>query len=150
MSKPPYRALRIVLGAIALLTAIGGLLLILSGKSLLIRLFLHPPETEMSTILMATLKEIGGIALMLSVLLFRAYRDPVRNVAIIDGLIAGLCILTVTPLVSLYSTDIARIYPGYLIWARAAVRLLVAALLFYLRPEDAGHAISSESPAVRL
>lgn len=63
MSKPPYRPLRIVLAVIALFTTIGGLLLILSGRSLLIRLFLSPPETEVSTMLMATVKEIGGMAL---------------------------------------------------------------------------------------
>jgi hypothetical protein len=59
MSKPPYRALRIVLGIIALITAIGGLVLIVGSKPLLIRLFLSPPEAEMSTMLMATVKETG-------------------------------------------------------------------------------------------
>ena len=40
--------------------------------------------------------------LMLSVLFFFASRDPVRNVAIVNGLIVGLCILAITPLLSLY------------------------------------------------
>jgi hypothetical protein len=35
---------------------------------------------------------------MLSVLFFFASRDPVRNVAIVNGLIVGLCILAITPL----------------------------------------------------
>jgi len=39
---------------------------------------------------------------MLSVLFFFASRDPVRNVAIVNGLIVGLCILAITPLLSLY------------------------------------------------
>jgi hypothetical protein len=43
---------------------------------------------------------MGGIVLMLSVLLWLASRNPVRNVAIVDGLIAGLCILAVTPVLS--------------------------------------------------
>jgi hypothetical protein len=46
---------------------------------------MHPPELEVSTLLLLTLKEIGGVALMLAALLWFAARDPGRNVAIIDG-----------------------------------------------------------------
>jgi hypothetical protein len=55
-------------------------------------------------------------------------------VAIINALTAGLCILAVTPLVSLWMLDIHNIYPGHLIWARSVIRLALAALLYYLRP----------------
>jgi hypothetical protein len=134
MPRTPYRALRIVLGAFAILTAIGGLLLILSSKSVVIRLFLNPPAGEISTLLLAMLKDMGGMVLMFSLMLFFAARDPARNVAIIDALIAGLCVLVVTPLVSLYTLDLRPLYPGYLIWGRSVVRLALAALLFYLRP----------------
>jgi hypothetical protein len=75
------------------------------------------------------MKEMGGILLMLSLLFFFASRDPVRNVAIVDALIAGLCVLVATPLLSLYMLDVQRLYPAYLIWGRSLVRLLVAALL---------------------
>ena len=85
MSYPLYRALRIVLGFLSLLMVTGGVLLIFSSKPLIVRLFLHPPEAEISTLLLFTLKEMGGFALMLSVMLFLAFRDPVRNVAIIDA-----------------------------------------------------------------
>ena len=54
--------------------------------------------------------------LMLGVLLGLAARDPVRNVAIVDALIVGLCILSVTPLLSLWTTDIRSVYPAYLLW----------------------------------
>lgn len=110
------------------------LLLIVGGKPLVIRLFLSPPEAEISTLLLFTLKEMGGMVLMFSLMLFFASRDPARNVAIIDALIAGLCVLVVTPLVSLYTLDLRPLYPGYLIWGRSVVRLALAALLFYLRP----------------
>jgi len=50
-------------------------------------------------------------------------------VAIVDGLIAGLCILAMTPVVSLWMTDIRNLYPAYLIWGRSVVRLAIAALL---------------------
>jgi hypothetical protein len=136
MATPPNRALRTVLGIFSLLAAVGGLLMIFSGKPFMTRLLLHPPESEMSTLLLATMKEVGGFALMLSLMLFFAYRNPVRNVAIIDVLIVGLCILAITPLLSLYTLDIRRLYPGYLIWGRSLVRLALAALLFYLRPRE--------------
>ena len=74
--------------------------------------------------------------LMFSLMLFSAYRDPARNVAIIDALIVGLCILAVTPLLSLSTLDIGQLYPGNLIWGRSIVRLALAATLFYLRPRE--------------
>ncbi len=60
MTTPPYRALRIVLGVFSLLAAVSGLLIIFSGRPLMIRLFLRPPESELSTLLLATMKEVGG------------------------------------------------------------------------------------------
>jgi hypothetical protein len=134
MSKPPYRALRIILGFLSLVLAVAGILLILSNKPLIMRMFMHPPASEISTLLLAALKEMGGLALALSVMLFLASHDPERNVAVIDGMMVGLCILAVTPLISLYVMDVQRLYPGYLIWARSFVRLALAGALYYLRP----------------
>jgi hypothetical protein len=37
-------------------------------------------------------------------------------------LIVELCILSVTPLLSLWTTDIGSMYPDYLLWGRSAVR----------------------------
>ncbi len=134
MSSSPYRALRILLSLFALLGAAGGLLLIFANKPLVVRLFLRPPDSEVSTLLLFLVKEMGGFSLLLSVLLFLASRDPGRNVAIVDAFIIGLCIFALTPLWSLYTLDIRRLYPGYIIWGRSLVRLVLAALLYYLRP----------------
>jgi hypothetical protein len=136
MSEPPYRVLRVVLGFLSLVMAIGGGTFIFSSKSLILGLFLHPPEAEISTLFLFTLKDMGGFALMLAVMIFVAARDPVRNVAIIDALTVGLCILAFTPLVSHWMLDIQSIYPGHLIWARSVIRLALAALLYYLRPRE--------------
>lgn len=136
MSNPPYRALRIILGIVSVFTAVAGLLIVFSGRSLVMRLLLRPPETEVSTLLLFLMRELGGLALMLSVLCFFASRDPVRNVAIVNGLIVGLCILAITPLLSLYTLDIRRLYPGYLIWGRSLIRLAMAAVLYFLRPRE--------------
>jgi hypothetical protein len=136
MPGPPYRALRIILGIFSLLTAAGGLVIIFSNKPMIMRLFLQPPQSEVSTLLLIVVKEMGGLILMLSVMLFFAYRDPARNVAIVNAFIVGLCVLAFTPLWSLYTLDVRRLYPSYLIWGRSLVRLALAALLFYLRPQE--------------
>lgn len=140
MPEPSHRALRIVLGIFSLGAAVGGLVFIFASKPLIVRIFLNPPESEFSTLMLAALKEMGGLVLMVSVLLFFAYRDPVRNVAIVDGLMAGLCVLALTPLLALYTLDLQRFYPAYLIWGRSLVRLALVVLLYFLRPRAAASA----------
>ena len=130
MLKPPHRTLCFLLRAFSLLAALGGLFMVFAERPMVVRTLLRPPEGQVSTLLLSLLKEMGGLALMLAVLLWLAARDPVRNVAIVDGLIAGLCILAMTPVVSLWMTDIRNLYPAYLIWGRSVVRLAIAALLF--------------------
>jgi hypothetical protein len=136
MSRPPYRALRILFRTLSLIIAAGGLLAVFADKPLIVRMFLGPPESEFSTLLLVMVKELGGILLMVSLLFFFVSRDPARNVAIIDALIVGCCVLAVTPLLSLYTLDAQRLYPAYLIWARSLTRLMLAALLYYLRPRE--------------
>jgi len=136
MFEPPYRALRILLGVFSLLAALGGLLMIFADKPLVVRILLRPPEGEVSTLAASLLKETGGMVLMLAVFLWLAARDPVKNVAIVDGFIAGLCVLAVTPLVSLWTTDIRSLYPAYLLWGRSVLRLAIAALLYWMRPRE--------------
>lgn len=136
MTGPPHRVLRILLRVFSLLAMVGGLLTIFAEKPLMVRMLLRPPGGEVSTLLLSVLKEMGGMTLMLAVFLWLAARDPDRNVAIVHGLIAGLCILTVTPLLSLWMTDIRNLYPAYLLWGRSVARLAIAALLFWLRPRE--------------
>ena len=89
MSNPPNRGLSFGLRLVSAQIAVGGMSMIF-GKPLILTVFMHPPASEVSTLLLALLKEVGGLMLMLSVMLFLAARDPLRNVAIIDGLIVGL------------------------------------------------------------
>ena len=112
--------------------------MIVSTKALVIRMFMHPPEFEVSILLLAVLKEMGGLTLMVSVMLCLAARDPERNVAIVDAVSMGLCILAITPLISLYTLDVGRLYVGHLIWGRSFVRLALAGILYYLRPRTRG------------
>jgi|SRR5437870_4409928 len=136
MSRPPYRGLSIGLRVVSVLIGVGGLLMIFSSRPLILQMFMHPPESEVSTLLLALLKEMGGVMLMLSVMLFLASRDPGRNVAILDALTLGLFVLAITPLLSLKMTDIGKLYPAYLIWGRSLVRLVLAGVLVYVRPRE--------------
>ncbi len=111
--------------------------MIFSSRPLILWVFMHPPESEVSTLLLVLLKEMGGVMLMLSVMLFLASRDPARNVAILDALSVGLFILAITPLLSLKMTDIGKLYPAYLIWGRSLVRLVLAGVLLWVRPRAA-------------
>jgi len=137
LSRPSYRALQLALRIFSVLFATGGLFMIFGSRGLVIRVLLHPPEAEVSTLLLFLLKEMGGMVLMVSTILFRAARDPERNIAVVDGLIVGLLVLTITPLLSLRTLDVQRIYPGHLVWGRSVIRLALAAFFFYLRPRGA-------------
>jgi hypothetical protein len=64
--------------------------MIFADKPLIVRVFLRPPEGDVSTLLLSLLKEMGGMVLMLGVLLSLASRSLVRNLAIVDALIVGL------------------------------------------------------------
>jgi hypothetical protein len=131
-----YRGTRILLGMIATLMIAGGLMMIFSGKGLLMRMFMQPPAGEVSTLMMFMTKEFGGVMLMLSALLWLAARDPVRNVAIIDAFIIGFIILTVTPLIARATLPLREIYPNYLVWGRSVVRLVMAGVFWWVRPEE--------------
>ena len=132
MSKPPYRGLSFGLRLVSALIAVLGMFAIFSSKPLVVQLFMHPPASEVSNLLLAILKSLGGVMLMVSVMLFFAARDPVRNVAIIDAFILGLCVLSLAALLSVKLLD--GIYPAYLVWGTALARL--AAVLFYARPRE--------------
>jgi hypothetical protein len=136
MSKPPYRALRVILLIFLVVAAVGGLLMVFSGKPFFSRLLLNPPATEVSTLLLFMMKEVGGILLWMSFILYVVWRDPVRHARVIDASILGLCVLAVTSPLSLYTTDIRSLYPAYFVWGRSVERLAVAALFYYLRPEE--------------
>ena len=136
MSKSPYRALRAALLIFFMISIMGGLLMILVGKPFMTRLMLNPPAEELSTLFVFLMREVGGILLWMGFILYVVYRDPVRHARVIDASILGLCVLAVASPLSLYTTDLGRIYPAYFVWGRSVLRLAVAALFYYLRPEE--------------
>jgi hypothetical protein len=136
MPSRPCRTLRVLLVLFSILITAEGLFLIVGSKSLVLRFFPHFPESEITTQLLIMAKQCGGLSLTLALMLYRSSRDPVRNVVIIDAFIAGLCLLAILPLLSLYTLDVRRLYPGYVFWGRPLWRLPLAALLYYLRPRE--------------
>lgn len=106
MSQPPYPVLKVALRIFSALLAVGALFMIFASRALVAWIFLHPAEAEVSTLLLFVLKDMGGMVLMISAMLYLASRDVEHNVAIVDGLIVGLVVLAVTPLLSLCSVDI--------------------------------------------
>jgi hypothetical protein len=107
--------------------------MIFAEKPLIVRIFLRPPEGELSTLLLSLPREMNGMVFMLAALPWLASRNCVRNVAVVDALTVGLCILALTPLLSLWMTEFGSIYP----LGRSVVRLAVAALLYWMRPREA-------------
>jgi hypothetical protein len=142
MSPPPYRALSFGLRLVSALIAVAGVLMIVADKPLVMRVLIYPPAYEVSTLLLVMLKELGGVMLMISAMLFLAARDPARSVAILDGLMVGLCVLSVTAMLS--AKMLAGMYPAYMIWGKAVVRLALAALLYWVRPRGTRHRNSDE------
>jgi nitrate reductase gamma subunit len=80
MSRPAYRGLSIALRILSILLAVGGLLMIFSSRLPRLRVLMYPPESEVSTLLLFLVKELGGLMLMLCVMLWLAARDHARNV----------------------------------------------------------------------
>src|SRR5215472_585038 len=102
VTRPPYLVLRIVLLILSIGIATSGVLMIVGGKTLVIWAFMHPPEREVSNLFMMMMKQMGGIFLMLSLMLYFTFRDPVKNIAIFDAFLFGLTILALTPLLRLH------------------------------------------------
>lgn len=134
MPGSSHRALRILLVILCLDASAKGLLLISTGKRFMTHLFPYPPESEITTLLLLMRKEWGALDLAVAFMLYFAFRDPVRNVAIIDGVAVALMLGAFTSLFSFYALEATRLYPAYSIWGHSLFRLLVAVLLYYLRP----------------
>lgn len=128
------KTLRTVLLIISILMGLGGLAIIFGMKKIL--LLFSVPDFEISTLFLLFMKDFGGVLLMVSVLIFFAYRDPVKNAAILDGLIIGLVILAITPVIGLYTVNVRSLpafnHPGWF-WTRSLTRLALAYFLFMLK-----------------
>ncbi len=113
-----------------------GFLMIFGGKLFIMRLFSQPLNPEVTTTILLIWAEWGCLDIALGLMLYFAFRDPVRNVAILDAIIVGLCLGALVPLLALYVLNATHLYPIYMTWGHSLLRLAVAALLYYLKPRE--------------
>lgn len=128
------KTLRAILLVFSILMTAGGLAVIFGLKKIL-TLF-SVPGYEISDLFLLFMKDFGGILLMVGILIFFAYRDPIKNAAIVNGLIIGLVILAITPIIGLYTVNVHALsafnHPAWF-WTRSLVRLALASFLYLLR-----------------
>jgi len=133
-SGAPHRTLRIILYAISALEALAGVALLFASPWLL-SFARSMPALGASDLLLFLLKGIGIVALVLAYLFCVAARDPVRYVAIVDALIF-LCIgAAVLEVYGVAAMHIDRYYPNVYVLSRAALQLILAVVLYVLRPK---------------
>jgi hypothetical protein len=129
--------LRGLLLVLAILVGIGGLVILFDGQ-LVFLVLPTPTETSAHTIITLLIQDFGALAVGLAVLLYAASRDPVRYVSVIDAFIVILVLLAGVDVYAQAELHFGAMYPGYLIWARVAARLILAIILITLRPKTAG------------
>jgi len=105
----------------------------------MIRLFPHPPESETTTSLLLMKQQSGALDRAVALVLYFAYRDSARNLAVLGAVAVGLCIAAVTSVISLYTFDASRLYPASIVWGHSLLRLSMAALLFYVQRHGGNH-----------
>jgi hypothetical protein len=133
----PFQTLRTILFAISALAGITGLLLIFLPGMLLSFApgGTPPPNTPFEHLAM---NAIGIFVLLVAYLLCVAARDPVRHVAIINAVIFFFVAFAILNVYAAVSLGLSAYYPsGYLI-ARGIIQLILAAVLFWLRPKSGG------------
>lgn len=129
--------------------AVAGLSMILGNKSLILWAFMHPAEREVSSLFLAMLKQMGGLFLMLSFILYFVAREPVRHLRILDSFLVGLVILALTPLLSVHTLDLSgTVYTAGGLWAKAVMRLAFVGVLYYLRPR--GEEVTAWSRTIQV
>jgi len=136
-SSQSHATLKVLLAVLCVLIAIGGVVCLFATR--LVLLMLNMGDTfEAVVVLLYVFKAIGVLALFIAYLLYQAARDPVRNVAIVDGtagLILGGGIVDIFALVFLH---VGVFYPTWLILTRILTRIAIATALIVLRPRGTG------------
>jgi hypothetical protein len=132
-----YTTLSALLAVLCVLLAIAGILLIFwTGSLAFMVLKIAGAETNPWTL--ALFKAFGLIAFFIAYLLYAAARDPVRNVAVIDALVGIMVLGAVLDIYALVALGFGALFPPWVIWTRATVRVALAVALLVLRPKTAG------------
>jgi hypothetical protein len=133
-----HRALRVLLRVLAVIAALVGVSILFAPHWVF--MVSGAPEIAAQPLLLLFAQAFGAVALPLAYLLFRASRDPVRYVAIIDAAVIGLGIVVVLEVYAILAGGLTQYYSPALLWASVVIRALLAVALFALRPRGLANA----------
>ncbi|MBV8223494.1 MAG: hypothetical protein JO293_09055 [Candidatus Eremiobacteraeota bacterium] len=136
ITNPSYRALSIVLYVISALVAIIGLILIFMTGWVLGWLPALMPTAGNTGLLIVAIKAIGIFELTYGYLLCVAARDPVKYVATVDSLIFLLLAAALLNIYGVTTLQLGLLYPSWYLIARAILQLILAGVLYMLRPKN--------------
>ncbi len=131
---PQYRSLRGLLLIVAILLAIGGAVILFDAQLVFLALPI-PKEAFAHATITVLIQDLGAMALGIAVVVYAASRDPVRYISAVDALIVILVLLASVDVYAVEKLHFNTIYPSGMIWARVALRLIVAIVLLWLRPK---------------
>ena len=128
-SKSLLRLLLVILAADA---AAKGLMMIFGGRWILLRSFPDIPTSQITSLLLLTRMEAGGLDIALAFMLIAAVREPLRCGTVVTGTAIALIIGAITEMVGLYYYEMTGFFSVRVAWIHAAVRTAVAAMLLLL------------------
>ena len=135
ITSPSYRVLSIVLYVISAIAALAGLWLIFFTTSLLSMIQgMLVTQLPADNFVVVLFQAIGIIELVYAYLLCAAARDPVRYIAVVDSLIF---LLLAAALLNIYALAFLHLHPAAYLIGRAFFQIVVAAIVFGLRPKVA-------------
>jgi len=127
-------ALRGVLLALAVLTALVGVLSLLSSGWIFV-MWPAPADPVVGLQFGIFIKAIGALAIGMAWIVYAASRDPIRYGAVTDALIVMLAILAAVDVYAALEPRLVALFPPGIFWLGAAVRAGIAVILFLLRPK---------------
>jgi len=131
----PFQTLRVILFVLSAICGAGAVVLGFATNWVLAIGTMPPPSNAVEY---ALVKGFGLFILALGYLLCVAARDPARYVAVIDALIIILLGGAVLNVYCVVALGLGAYYPaGYLI-ARAILEVILATIIFGLRPRAGG------------
>jgi len=130
---PQYRALRGLLLALAILAAIAGIAILFDPQLIFLALPM-PREQSAHTIITVLIQDLGALVLGFGILLYRASREPVRYLSVVDAFIVILVLFSGVDVYAVEELHFGDVYPATMVWVRIAVRLVLAIVLLSLRP----------------
>lgn len=124
--------LRLLLVVLAADAAAKGLLMIFGGRWILLRSFPDIPTSQITSLLLVTRMEAGGLDIALAFMLISAVREPLRCRTVVIGTAIALIIGAISEMVGLYYYEMSAFYSVPAAWIHAVVRTAVAAMLLLL------------------